>query len=502
MSDNVQRSVLADPELEVRAKPDGASVIRGYAAVFNSESQDLGGFIEVIRPGAFDRVLKSNPDVSARVQHEGGLTTLGRTTNGTLRLGTDSKGLWYEIDPPDTQAGRDITTLIKQRYIDKSSFAFAVGKEGQRWNFDRQPALREIVDVDRLVDVSPVDGPAFEATTVSARAAAAETLEQARAEYAAAVEEATAAPEPEHKPTVAELRQVLAQELADARGQAYAHLYEERFEPNCAAQHLGLWAVKGDWLTATLGLIKARLWHAEKYAQTDSEPHYRIQGDGIAVINLIGQLAKGRSKFGGTSTVLARKAVRQASNDSNVKAVLLYIDSPGGTVAGTEQFADEVYRANLRKPVFAYASDTCASAAYWVASQARKIYASPTTEIGSIGTLAVVYDESGAAAMAGVKAHVVSTGPYKGAFAPGAPVVPEHLAYLQERVEDLNGYFVRAVAHGRGLSEEKVRELADGRDWLAERARILGLIDEVKSFDEALEDIAFSLFVEEAKGAQ
>ncbi len=154
---------------DLRAESGDKPKIAGYAAVFDSESNDLGGFIEIIRKGAFDETLASNPDVSARVQHQGGLMTVGRTTNGTLKLSVDKKGLRYEAMPPNTQAGRDIVELIRDKFITKSSFAFTLrGDGGDRWNFEANPPRRELLNLN-LHDVAPVDGPAYNDTSVAVR---------------------------------------------------------------------------------------------------------------------------------------------------------------------------------------------------------------------------------------------------------------------------------------------------------------------------------------------
>jgi len=164
----------SNPDIEIRELKEGKFTIAGYAVIFNSLSEDLGGFKEIIKPGAFDRTLKEiengrEPDVSARVQHLGGLTTIGRISNGTLRLSVDKKGLRYEVDTPNTSAGRDIVTLVKGQYINKSSFAFSVAPGGEEWDDTVYPYVRTLTDLD-LYDVAPVDGPAYEATTVNMRA--------------------------------------------------------------------------------------------------------------------------------------------------------------------------------------------------------------------------------------------------------------------------------------------------------------------------------------------
>ena len=125
----------------------GGNKVGGYAAVYNSESEDLGGFVEVIRPGAFKRSLNGNPDVVALVHHRPELV-LGRTSAGTLRLLEDARGLQFEIDLPDTTAGRDIMVSVERGDVRGASFAFSVPDKGQVWNFGEDRTLRELLDVN------------------------------------------------------------------------------------------------------------------------------------------------------------------------------------------------------------------------------------------------------------------------------------------------------------------------------------------------------------------
>ncbi|HOA28127.1 MAG TPA: phage major capsid protein [Arachnia sp.] len=182
----IERALTPEP-IEVRADENGHPILSGYAAIYDSPSVDLGGFVEVVRRGAFDDHLRTKPDVVARVQHQGGLQVIGRTTNGTLRIWSDTRGLRYEVSPPDTQAGRDIVELVRRGDIDQSSFAFTLAdwEADQRWDFERQPALRELLRV-QLHDVAPVSGPAYLATSVGLRAELRALYEEARAKARAA----------------------------------------------------------------------------------------------------------------------------------------------------------------------------------------------------------------------------------------------------------------------------------------------------------------------------
>lgn len=150
-------------ETEVRADKDSRKV-EGYAAVFNKDSENLGGFIERIAPGAFDSVMKD--DVVALLNHDQNFV-LARN-NKTLKISTDSVGLKYEFEAPNTTAGNDLIENLRLGNISKSSFAFTVEKDN--WEFKSDgPDKREITQIKRLFDVSPVTYPAYPDTTVAQR---------------------------------------------------------------------------------------------------------------------------------------------------------------------------------------------------------------------------------------------------------------------------------------------------------------------------------------------
>lgn len=193
------------PSVEVKKDENGRTVIRGYAAVYDSDSQDLGGFIERIAPGAFDEVLRSNPDVFGRYNHD---RLLGRTSSGTVRLYPDERGLRYEIDPKP--ADSDLLQSLERGDVRGSSFAFRTTGKKERWyKDDKGRMIRELRGFDYIGDVGPVDSPAYLSTEsyVSKRA-----LEIARGELSPS--ESPAMPEPEDE----EIEDpMLAEESTDAR---------------------------------------------------------------------------------------------------------------------------------------------------------------------------------------------------------------------------------------------------------------------------------------------
>ncbi|MFF4424157.1 HK97 family phage prohead protease [Streptomyces sp. NPDC001549] len=149
---------------EVRAEGESVTM-RGYAYRFNELSLNLGGFRERIMPGAGADSLRSN-DVIATFNHDNN-NALGRMSSGTLRTGEDAEGGWYEIDLPNTTAGRDVAELLKRGDVQGSSFTFRVNDGGQRVHdeLDEESGLpiREITNMD-VVELGPVLNPAYPTT--------------------------------------------------------------------------------------------------------------------------------------------------------------------------------------------------------------------------------------------------------------------------------------------------------------------------------------------------
>jgi Escherichia/Staphylococcus phage prohead protease len=163
----MKREIRFLANAEIRAKADGSKTISGYAALFNSMSEDLGGFREIIRQGAFTKTLANGADVRALFNHEPD-NILGRTTAGTLRLKEDSVGLFFECDLPDTTYANDLYVSIKRGDINQSSFGFYCVADNWVSMQDAPGTLREVLEAD-VFDCSPVTFPAYQATSVNAR---------------------------------------------------------------------------------------------------------------------------------------------------------------------------------------------------------------------------------------------------------------------------------------------------------------------------------------------
>lgn len=260
-------------------------------------------------------------------------------------------------------------------------------------------------------------------------------------------------------------------------------------------QYLGLWSIEAS-AAARMQQIFTGSWTkylAEFQSRIDEGEHspsahgYELTPEGVAIIDLEGVLTKYGSSFSmGGSTVRLRKALRNAREDAAVQSILLAIESPGGSTMGTPEAAAEVAATAKIKPVHAYIEDIGASAAYWIASQANTISANAAAMVGSIGTYFAVDDVSRAFTKAGIKTHFFTTGPHKGAGYMGTALTDEQRAEFQSLVERMNAPFVAAVKAGRGLDDAQLAEVTDGRCWRGDEAVAVGLIDEVKTYDEAL----------------
>ena len=172
-----RRLIGEQPGLEVKTDQNGRTVIRGYAAVFESESQDLGGFVEIVERGAFDDVMKSNPDVFGKYNHT---QVIGRTSSGTMRLMVDERGLRYEIDPP--KSAEAVVELISRGDVRGSSFAFRSNPKDESWQRDAGGRMiRRIKKFSFLGDAGPVDTPAYLATETYVSKRALEMVNEQRA---------------------------------------------------------------------------------------------------------------------------------------------------------------------------------------------------------------------------------------------------------------------------------------------------------------------------------
>lgn len=211
--------------------------------------------------------------------------------------------------------------------------------------------------------------------------------------------------------------------------------------------------------------------------------------DGVAVLPIEGVIAKKMNLFsqisGGTSTQLAASNLRAALADPAVHSIILLIDSPGGTVDGTQALADAILAARDVKPIVSLADGTMASAAYWIGSAASAAYiADVTTTVGSIGVVTTHTDVSQAELARGVKTTEITAGKYKRISSQYGPLSDEGRKTIQDQLDYTYSLFVGAVAANRGVSTDTVvKDMADGRVFIGQQAIDAGLVDGVSTLD-------------------
>jgi len=235
--------------------------------------------------------------------------------------------------------------------------------------------------------------------------------------------------------------------------------------------------------TVAFGFFENRV----KLPEVTSSPFLSVE-DGVGIISLHGPMMRNpgvipRLLFGALNFEDAIDAVNEAAERADVEAILLDIDSPGGTANGTPELAQAVADASRGKFVYAYSGGQMCSAAYWVASQCDAIYASPSARVGGIGVILPYVDDTEALKAEGLKVEVFAAGKFKSMGTPGVPLTDEQRALLQADVEDIARDFRSAVlAKGRKIPDEAM----EGQSFRARGAQRNNLAGVVKNRAEVL----------------
>jgi signal peptide peptidase SppA len=232
---------------------------------------------------------------------------------------------------------------------------------------------------------------------------------------------------------------------------------------------------------------------ARRTDAASDDKRYTVTDSGVAVISVDGVIAKKMNLFteisGGTSTEVLSRAIAAALADPDVKALVLDINSPGGTVGGVDALSSQILDARAIKPIVAYADGQMTSAAYWIGSAASTIIAAKAAMVGSIGVLMVHYDYSAADAQAGVKRTYLTAGKYKALGNDAEPLSDFARATIEELLNDAYTQFVDSVAQNRNVAVEKVLEdMADGRIFTGKKALAAGLVDRLGTLDTAVKE--------------
>lgn len=219
--------------------------------------------------------------------------------------------------------------------------------------------------------------------------------------------------------------------------------------------------------------------------------HPLEQKDRVAVIHVEGLITGGRGQGGlwgdGGGTDFVIRQIQSARDDAEVKAVVIRINSPGGSAPASQEVGEELKKLRASgKVVVASMGDIAASGGYWIAALCDKIYANPGTITGSIGIYIPYANWEELFKKIGVQGEKIKSGPHKDMLSPERPMTEEERAIVQEMVDDLYEQFVAVVAEGRKMDPAKVRKLADGRIYTGRQARTLGLVDEMGTMEDAV----------------
>lgn len=224
----------------------------------------------------------------------------------------------------------------------------------------------------------------------------------------------------------------------------------------------------------------------------------------IAVISLSGVISQHPDWFADSSLDQFSADLMGAVTDPGVGAILILIDSPGGSVYGVQEVSDMIIAARDKKPIVALANSLAASAAYWIGCSASEFYCTPSGEVGSIGVWQAHIDFSGALDQAGIKTTIISAGKYKVEGNPYQPLDEDAQQFMQSRVDDYYAAFVGAVAKARGVDVDTVKSgMGQGRVLGAQAAKKAGMIDGVMTMSQVVASMqkAMSAGTQPGKGA-
>ena len=231
------------------------------------------------------------------------------------------------------------------------------------------------------------------------------------------------------------------------------------------------------------GLIGAGVMGASAAGPTFTSSSF---GEAVAVVRVEGTILSGDSADSSTDAVSGTviSELETAVNDPNVKAIVIRVDSPGGSVTGSAQIW-EVINA-IEKPIVVSMSSMAASGGYYVSAPADYIVARPDTLTGSLGVIMTIYDATALMEKVGLQVNAITSGENKAIGSTFAEMTPQQEAILQSLIDESYAEFVRVISEGRGMSQEEVLALADGRIYSGEQAFENGLVDQLGNFDDAI----------------
>ncbi|HQI82907.1 MAG TPA: signal peptide peptidase SppA [Deltaproteobacteria bacterium] len=189
-----------------------------------------------------------------------------------------------------------------------------------------------------------------------------------------------------------------------------------------------------------------------------------------------------------TDSMVYLETIKQFQDDDKIKAVIVRLDSPGGKVGPSQEVYGALLKLKGKKPLIASFGALGASGAYYIACASDTIYALPGTMTGSIGVIMEFFDASEGLRRIGVTPNSITAGTLKDAGSPFKPMSEQERVYFKALVDDVHAQFIEAVADGRRLKVDTVRQLANGRVFTGRQARAAGLVDRLGGLDDALEE--------------
>lgn len=210
----------------------------------------------------------------------------------------------------------------------------------------------------------------------------------------------------------------------------------------------------------------------------------------IAIVYAEGDIVDGQGDIGEVGGNRLARQLRELRQDEDVKAVVLRVNSPGGSVTASEVIQREVVLTRKAKPLVVSMGTVAASGGYWISTYSDRIFAEPNTITGSIGVFGIQPNVQNLAANLGVTSDVVKTGRFADISSLYRPKSPQELAIFQKSVDKIYDQFLTKVAESRKLPKPKVAEIAQGRVWSGQEAKKLGLVDELGGLEDAIRDAA------------
>ena len=488
---DLYRALMPGPEL----REDGKPIMFGHFAEFEKwteiDSILEGHFMERVAPTAFTKTVQENRS-NMRVLFHHGMDALGVQVLGTIeQLEQDS---YYEVALFESVPALIMDGLRAGEY--GSSYRFRIVQHEfvarPKRSAHNPEGIPELTVLEaRVREFGPTPFPINSGATSGVRSMTDEYI----------VDQLSQDPERLsrilHQRSGISVHRDLPPPVTHAAEDPDPQRREREYRRSVDLVGGTVWAILPSALATIVGIVGER---ANGHRPTEQEIRDRIgvraetavpEGTSVAVLPLHGPIvprADLLSDISGAVSVEAfQKDFRAAVNDPAVSAIMIDIDSPGGDAQMIPELAAEIRNARGTKPIVAVANPMAASGAYWIASAADEIVVTPSGDVGSIGVYTAHTDLSAAQEKAGIKTTLVSAGEYKVERNPFTPLSEETREFMQGRVDAIHETFVQAVAEGRGVDAETVRnDFGKGRMLLAPLAVQAGMADSIGTFDETL----------------